>query len=205
MKTFFLFAAKALGFFFFRLYFRLQVLGRENFPKKGVFIIAANHSSFLDPPLVGYICPRRLGYFARASLFRNPVFAAILRLLGAFPAGREIGVVSLRYAYKRVISGEPLLIFPEGTRSRDGRLAQAMPGVGFLALNTGAPVIPVFIDGAYRAFPPKARFIKPTKIKIFVGNPIKFSGKDYHSVGQRIIDLIGALAPRNYSGKHGRT
>ncbi|HOJ40364.1 MAG TPA: lysophospholipid acyltransferase family protein, partial [bacterium] len=84
-----------------------------------------------------------------------------------------------------------------GTRSRDGRLAPAMPGVGFLAVQSAAPVVPVYIDGAYRAFPPGARWIKPVPIRIFVGRPVTFTGRNYQAVGQEIINLIGQLSPRS--------
>jgi len=193
MKTFLLFTAKIIGSFVFKIYFRLEVSGTRNIPKTGPFILAANHTSFLDPPLIGYICPRALHYFARATLFRNKFFGGLIRLLGAFPAEKQLGVSAVRQGLKILSLGQGLLIFPEGTRSRDGKLSSPLPGVGFLALKSGASVVPIYIKGAYQAYPPGARFIKPAKIKVIVGSPVKFTCGDYRTIGKKIMGLIAGL------------
>src|SRR5512135_735714 len=108
---------------FFRVYFRWVVYHRERVPCEGPFILASNHASFLDPPLVGTACPRAISYLARESLFRYPVVGLILRTVYAIPVDREGGgAAGLKAILGRLKQGGGIILFPEGTRTKDGRL-----------------------------------------------------------------------------------
>lgn len=131
-----------------RLIAGLRVRGLANLPSKPPFLVAANHISFLDPPLIGTAVPFECFYFAKVELFSNPIASAILRAYNVIPvrrgyADREalaLGIKSLR-------AGHPLLIFPEGTRDRKARLRTPKRGLGFLAVQSGVPVVPTYIVG----------------------------------------------------------
>ncbi|OGX44009.1 MAG: hypothetical protein A3G38_01895 [Omnitrophica WOR_2 bacterium RIFCSPLOWO2_12_FULL_51_8] len=185
-----------------KLVFRLEIRGRENIPRKGGFILASNHTSFLDPVILGVGCPRRLNFMARSSLFRNHAFGWLLTRLNVFPLKRgEADIGALKAAMARVRKGAGLLIFPEGTRrpvvsKAEGRVesfdlglgfdpeqsrrvepqtnqpGDAQPGVGFLAAKLHTPVIPAFIQGTDRAMPRGVKFIHPVKVKLIFGKQI---------------------------------
>jgi len=138
-------------------------------------IIAANHCSNLDPVVAGVSIPRRLRYLAKSELFRIPVLGMIIKVLGAVPARREDlqGAASaVKFLIDRIESGESVLLFPEGQRSFDGKLQPLEGGVGLLAVKTGAPVIPVYIDGTFRAMPRGSGGYRPSKIRAAWGEPI---------------------------------
>src|SRR5919202_5592839 len=137
---------------FFHLYFRLSRIGREHIPTDGPVILAANHRSFLDPFVIG-VCVRRPVYFvAKKELFDNRLQGWFLNCLGAFPIRRgESDEESVETAKQILARGDAVVIFPEGTRIREGSLGRAKRGVGRLALETGAPVIPVAVHGTERA------------------------------------------------------
>ncbi|HXK45707.1 MAG TPA: lysophospholipid acyltransferase family protein, partial [bacterium] len=110
-------AAKILGFFIFKLFFHLDVYGKENIPCSGKFVIAANHASFLDPPLLGYICPKPIAYFTKQEQLFG-LFGMLITRLGAIPLSKSsMGTSDIRMALNVIMKGKGLLIFPEGTRS----------------------------------------------------------------------------------------
>jgi 1-acyl-sn-glycerol-3-phosphate acyltransferase len=156
-----------------QFYFSLERTGRKNIPKKGPVILAANHRSFLDPFLIG-CCMRRPVYFvAKQELFGKRWQGWILNRLGAFPIRRgaadEESMTTARMVLER---GAALVIFPEGTRHRKGPLAQPKRGVGRLALETGAPVVPIAILGSERAR--RGWKIRPVWVRIRCGKPLTF-------------------------------
>lgn len=155
------------------LYFRIRVRGRHRVPRRGGLLIVANHTSHLDPILVGHAAlPRDLHFFARSSLFKNRLFGGLLRRLQAIPVARGQGDrEALQRALALLEEGKALVVFPEGTRSPDGQLGEAKPGVGLLALQAGVPIICAHISGAHRAFPRGAKFPRPRKIRIEWGEP----------------------------------
>src|SRR3954447_10427999 len=158
---------------FLRLYFRMSRIGREHVPKDGPVILAANHRSFLDPFIVG-ICIRRPVYFvAKRELFEKRWQGWILNALGAFPIRRgESDVESMETALEILERGNVVVIFPEGTRIRTGSLGKPKRGVGRMALQSGAPVVPVAVHGTEHAR--RGWRIRPVKVKVRLGRALTF-------------------------------
>lgn len=130
--------------------YRLHIEGREHIPSEGAVIIAPNHKSYFDPPLVGVAIKKRVvHYMAKEELFRNPLFGWILRQFGTFPVKRgSVDRTAVRQAVKELKNGNALGIFPEGTRIKRSGLGRFHSGMASLALMTGTPVIPVAIVGS---------------------------------------------------------
>jgi len=162
-----------------RILCRFKVEGVEHIPQKGGFILASNHASYLDPLALGVACPRKLSFMAKEELFRNPLFARVLKQVGAFPVRRESADTSaLKEAIRRVRSGKALVLFPEGERKASGAPdKEPQAGVGFLAQKSGVPVIPAFIDGTQRALPRGARIIRPARILVRFGTQVAIEEK----------------------------
>jgi 1-acyl-sn-glycerol-3-phosphate acyltransferase len=156
-----------------QVYFSLERTGRRNIPKKGAVILAANHRSFLDPFLIG-CCIRRPVYFvAKKELFEKRWQGWLLNRLGAFPIKRgEADEESMATARGVLERGGALVIFPEGTRIRKGPLGRPKRGVGRLALETGAPVVPIAIMGSERAR--RGVKIRPVWVRVRAGRPLRF-------------------------------
>ncbi len=129
------------------LFYHIRVEGLENIPASGGFVLASNHRSYADPPLLATrLRKRRCVFMAKEELFRNRFFGWLIRKLGAFPVTRGAGDNSvIETAEQHVRSGKVLMIFPEGTRSKDGRVGRGKTGVALIAAQTGAPVVPVGI------------------------------------------------------------
>lgn len=163
-----------------RIFLRIRLTGIENIPKDGGVIIAANHLSYLDIPLLGYSTygiRRDVDYMGKKELFAIPVIGYLLRRLGGFPVDREkLDRTAFREAIKRLKSGRVLIIYPEGRRSRDGRLQSGKPGVGMMVKMSGVKVIPAAIIGTDKALPPGSWMIKPTPVTIEFGKPLDFTG-----------------------------
>lgn len=153
----------------FAVWYNIKVEGRENIPKKGAFIFASNHRSYADPVLV-VICGRgKFSFMAKSELFENKMFGWLIRMLGAFPVERGKGdTAAIERAITRVKEGTHLLIFPEGTRSKDGKVGKGKTGVALIAAKAGADVIPVGIN-----FEGKLHF--RSKIVVRYGKPIPAS------------------------------
>jgi glycerol-3-phosphate dehydrogenase (NAD(P)+) len=155
------------------IYFRLRRLGREHVPGGGV-ILAANHRSFLDPFAIGCCLPRPVYFVAKQELFKNPLLGWFLNCMGAFPIRRgESDEYSMETALQLLERGKPVVIFPEGTRIRAGSLGKPRRGVGRLALQSGAPVVPIAITGSERARSGGIK-IKPVKVHVRCGAPLTF-------------------------------
>ncbi|TML07364.1 MAG: 1-acylglycerol-3-phosphate O-acyltransferase, partial [Actinobacteria bacterium] len=175
---------------FAHLYWRLSRIGREHIPQEGPVILAANHRSFLDPFVIGMMARRPLYYMAKKELFRGRFVSWILSSLGAFPIDRGRGDQdSMRTAREILERGDCVLVFPEGTRVRPGPLGRPKRGVGRLALETGAPVIPVAVFGTEKVR--RGWRIRPHKVRIRAGRPLRFP-----QVDQPSPQLAGAVTER---------
>ncbi len=158
---------------FFLLYFRMQRIGREYIPRRGPVIIAANHRSFLDPFVIACMARRPMYYVAKKEIFAWPVLAWILSALGAFPVDRGAGDSDMIETAKAILArGDIVLIFPEGTRTRPGPLGKPKRGVGRLALETGAPVVPLAVIGTEAVR--RGWRIRPHKVRLRAGRSLTF-------------------------------
>jgi 1-acyl-sn-glycerol-3-phosphate acyltransferase len=150
-----------------RLLFRIRFVGVEHIPPAGGVVIAPNHVSYLDPILISIPMRRPLHYLALEPFFRIPVLGAVMRWHRAMPIHEgEVNEEATRAALRLLRSGEPLVIFPEGGRSRDGRPQAFRPGAFRLALATRVPVLPVTIDGAFEVWPVGRSLPRPGRITI---------------------------------------
>jgi len=165
---------KTIAYIIFKFFFRLKIYGRNNIESlKSSFIIASNHQSYLDPIVLGISSPQSLRFIARKDLFRN-FFGRLISFLGTIPVDLEqVKVGEIRRIYSLIQEGENLAIFPEGTRSPEGVIQEAQPGIGYLMSKTKIPVIPAFISGSGRVLGPGSRRIKFCKIQVIYGTPIK--------------------------------
>jgi len=176
-------------------YFRVRRLGREHIPSGGV-ILAANHRSFLDPFVIGCCLPRPIYFVAKRELFKNPIIGWFLNAMGAFPVKRgESDDESVATALALLERGQAVVIFPEGTRIRAGSLAKPKRGVGRLALQSGAPVVPIAVTGSEHAR--DGWKIKPARVHIRCGPPLTYPRVDDPSpflaveVTERIWPCVG--------------
>jgi glycerol-3-phosphate dehydrogenase (NAD(P)+) len=175
---------------FFLLYFRMSRIGREHIPRSGPVIIAANHRSFLDPFVIATMARRPMYYVAKKELFSRPWQAWLLNALGAFPVDRGAGDEASVDTAKAILArGDIVLMFPEGTRVRPGSLGSPKRGVGRLALETGAPVVPVAVIGTEAIR--RGWRIRPHKVRIRAGRPLRFP-----HVEQPSRALAGAVTDR---------
>jgi 1-acyl-sn-glycerol-3-phosphate acyltransferase len=162
---------------FAHLYFRFSRIGLENVPTSGPVIFASNHRSFLDPFLIGLLSRRPIYYVAKSEIFKNPLVAWFVSSLGAFPVRRGAGDPDMMATARAILDrGDCLLIFPEGTRTRPGSLGRPKRGVGRLALETGAPVVPVALIGTENVR--RGWRIRPKKVRARIGRPLRFPQVD---------------------------
>jgi len=184
-----------------KLGFRLRTYGRENLIEDGPAILASNHASYLDPPLVGVSCRKDVYFLARKSLFERPVIGPLIAQLNTVPVDRDRGDVgAVRAMIKLLKSGNRVLVFPEGTRSKDGNLQPARAGVGLLIAKSLAPVVPVRVFGSYAALP-RSGGIRFVPITVVIGKPLFFTKQDlgtderaaYQVLSDRVMAAIAAL------------
>jgi len=203
-----------LGWCYFRVvyatYFRWQVFNPERVPLTGPVILACNHASFVDPPLVGAGVKRGINYLARESLFRFPVLGWLLRNWNSVPVDREGGgAAGLRAILDRLLAGGAIILFPEGTRTRDGKLQPARSGIGLTVIKSTAAVVPVRVFGTYEAYGRHMKFPRPHRIAVKYGRPMDFKAlreeakmcskarlkEIYQEVADEIMAAIAKLEP----------
>jgi len=193
-----------------RLIFRTEIKGTANVRNfTGGAILAVNHTSLLDPILASSSYPGPVYFLARKTLFRNKLFGAYIKALHAVPFNRDAAdIKTLREIIKILKEGKIVIIFPEGTRSITGELQKPRLGIGLIALRASVPVIPMYIDGAYKALPKGKKFLKISKIKVSIGKPIildKWFGKeriekeDYKKVADLIMKNLKKLKENIYT------
>ena len=160
----------------YRFYFRWRVYNPERVPLKGPVILAANHASFLDPPLVGSGVKRGINYLARENLFNIPVVGWVLRRWQVVPVDREGGgAKGLKAILDRLLEGGAIILFPEGTRTRDGRLQPVRSGIGLTVIKSDAPVVPVRVFGTFEALGRQMKFPHPHRVEVKYGRPMLFA------------------------------
>lgn len=188
--------------FLFKIIFRLQTFGLKNIPAKGGFILASNHTSYLDPPALGAVCPRRLYFLAKKELFRNVLFGRFISSLNAIPIQGQAGDLRyLRWVIRELKTGKAVVIFPEGRRAADGALVEALRGVGFLACKANVCIVPAFIEGSNQALPIDRRFIRFKKIKVHFGQAVRIkeirqqlkAGDLYKAIAEKTMEEISRL------------
>jgi 1-acyl-sn-glycerol-3-phosphate acyltransferase len=188
-----------IAFPFLRMFFGFRVTGAGSFPESGAVIVAVNHASNYDPVLVGLACPRQLAFLAKAELFGNPVLRALFHRLGAIPLRRGAADSGALHAAVDVLnSGKPLLLFPEGHRSKTGELQKGRRGVGMLSIRSGATILPVYLAGSFHMF----RNIFKRRVSVHFGSPIdagrhrspRISVKElYRIIGEDTMERIKDL------------
>lgn len=183
----------------YRTLFGLRIEGRENLITEGPVLVAANHQSFLDPPLVGNLYHEEMFFLARKTLFVG-LGKWLYKQWNAIPVDQDRpDMASLKTMVKLLHQGEKVLVFPEGERSESGALGKAQPGIGLIVAKAGVKVQPVRISGAMDALPRGSARIKFARITMTVGPVIDFSGEDYkgkegyQKIADRIMAEIAAL------------
>src|SRR5437867_6640699 len=185
-----------------RLLFRFRILHRERMIQSGPVIVAMNHQSFFDPLLGGNACDRAIYFLAKKSLMNVPLLGWLLPKLNVIPVNLEGNDRSALKALIRILrGGDGALVFPEGSRTPDGNLQPALPGLGLVIAKTHAPVVPMRIFGAFDAWPIGGKLRLHGRITIVVGEPIYFSDADLESGGRdvyaglsrRVMEAIAAL------------
>jgi 1-acyl-sn-glycerol-3-phosphate acyltransferase len=158
---------------FSKVWFRLEVHGRENVPTEGPFIVSPIHRSNLDTPVLGALTTRRLRYMGKESLWTSRPMGWFLTALGGFPVQRGTADrEALKAALACVERGEPLVMFPEGTRQSGPVVAEMFDGPAYVACRTGAPIIPVGFGGTEAAMPKGSKFVRPVKMVMVIGEPL---------------------------------
>ena len=185
----------------FRSLFGMRVIGREHLITEGPVLVASNHQSFLDPPLIGNLYQDQMIYLARKTLFRG--FGAWLYpKWDAIPVDQDRpDMASLKAIIRRLREGRRVLVFPEGARTFDGQLGEAAPGIGLIAAKSGAVIQPVRISGAREALPRGSARIRLARITVAVGPPIRLSPQEaaakskdeYTAIARRIMAAIEEL------------
>lgn len=203
-----------LGWIFFRAafatWFRARFLHASRVPKDGSVILAANHASFIDPPLVGAGLSRMVNYLARDTLFDVPGLGAVLRSWKVVPVDREGGGgAGLKAILARLLDGGVILLFPEGTRTPDGLMRPARSGIGLTVIKSTAPVVPVRVFGTFEAYGRHLKWPRPRRLTVVYGEPLDFQAlreearrcpkprlkEIYQQVADEIMKAIAALEP----------
>lgn len=191
-----------------QMLFRGDVAGLENLPDTGSYIVAANHASHLDPPIVGQFLPRQVAFFARKTLWKPGFAAWWLDKVGTIPVDRDGGVSldAIRRVLQALSGGRVVIMFPEGTRSLDGKLQAPRPGIGMLACKAQVPVVPARIFGSFEAFGKRGALRLGTPVSVTFGRPLApaefdnpADGKDrYARAAQRIMAAITKIGPPQF-------
>lgn len=193
---------RALIIAFNKLYFRLEHHGAANTPKAGGVLLVANHASNLDPTTIACGLPRQVHFLAKEELFYG-LLGKFLRKVNSHRIAKSgIDRTALKTCIDLVKQGHALLVFPEGSRTEDGELLPPQPGSAMIAIQSQAPILPIYIDGTLEAMPKGARGIKPHKVRVFVGKPFPYDeGLDvtlpkreqYAQLSEKIMQRIAEL------------
>lgn len=185
---------KTIFFVFFSIFYRVQIIGKENVPKEGAAILCSNHISELDMFFIGYRINRLVRYMAKEELFKNPILRIIIKNLGAFPVKRgKADVRAIKTSLKLLSEGHIIGIFPEGTRrKKSDKEIKAKAGAALLAQKSQAPILPVLVHGNYKPF---------SKVKVIFGEPFildldknkKYTNSELLLESKKIMERIHSL------------
>lgn len=183
----------------FKIFLRLKVEGQRNVPQEGGVILASNHCSLLDPPLVAVASRRPLYFLAKKELFDPPGFGTLIAALHAFPVSRGFGRKAIEQVLRMLKKERMVLLFPEGTRQRNGKLGKARAGVGMIALKSGKPIVPVWVSGSHQAW---RAFVGLRRVRVSFGAPIwpeefrtaEIARQRYQCIGDQVMEAIGRMA-----------
>ena len=199
-----------LSRFLFTVYFRYRVYNPERVPLRGGVVLASNHASYADPFLIGAGVRRPLNYLARETLFRFPVFGRLLKSWNAVPVDRDgAGATGLKNILSRLLEGGAVVLFPEGTRTSDGKWQKVRSGVGLTVIKSNAPVIPVRLFGTFEAYGRHRNVPLPRTVTVKYGEVLDFSKaraeaalcskarlkQIYQEIADQIMDAIRDLEP----------
>lgn len=185
-----------------RALFRFRVVGREHVPERGGLLVAANHASYLDIPVLGCALPRRAYFLGRSDLFPRWLIGPLLRALGWIPMRHyRLDREGVGKAVALIRQGRVVVIYPEGTRSKEGRLGPGKPGIGVIVAETRCRVLPVYLEGTHQVLPVGARWPRLYPIRVVIGETLEFSkdgaqhaGKAfYQQVSRTVMERIAAL------------
>ncbi len=174
---------------FYKMYFRFEVYGHNNIPDEGGVLIAANHLSYLDPPLVGISIKRKASFIAHSGLFNIPLIGKFIESF-SIPVDRDNPKPStIKEAVRRLKKGELVVMFPEGTRSQSVEDVTGKRGAATIAEMSRATIIPALIEGTGKALPIDAKFIRPVKVRITFGKPLSRNPEESEKeFQQRMVD-----------------
>ncbi|MCK4666320.1 1-acyl-sn-glycerol-3-phosphate acyltransferase [Candidatus Dependentiae bacterium] len=203
-SNFFYMIARFILTVIYNLFFKVETHGAWRIPKEGGMILASNHQSYLDPTGLGtFVRKRRLRFMARETVFQVAVLKRVILWLGAFPIKRgKFDLTGMNIMINLLKEGEVVVMFPEGTRSHTGKILPIQPGIGIIAHKARVPIIPVYIDGFYNAWPRHNLFPRLfKKLKLIYGYPIHFdelykqkaSGKIYREIAKIVEENIHKL------------
>jgi len=206
----FYYVARVIVRVLLKLLTHCQVKGRENIPSQGPLLIVANHLSLADPPLLGVSLSRKVIFMAKKELFRFRLSGYFIGSLGAFPVHRgQLDRKALRQAHQILADGLALVMFPEGTRSRSGRLRPAFPGPALIAMRSGAPILPVGIIGTEKIRGVTWLLRRP-QITVNVGHPFylppvssRLTKAELAELTNSIMERVAELLPLKYRGDYG--
>jgi 1-acyl-sn-glycerol-3-phosphate acyltransferase len=198
----------AIAGFLARLLFRARVEGVAHLPRTGPFIVATNHCSNLDPPILGWATGHQIGrvvhFMAKAEMRGWPIVGWVASQTGVYFVRRgEADRAAQRFSLDALAAGQPIALFVEGTRSRDGRLKVGRPGAALLAIRSGAPIVPVAIVGTQRIFPGTSHVPHPTRVTVRIGVGLRLPHQPNGRIDraaladgtERIMQAIEALLP----------
>lgn len=191
--------SQLVSWFLFTLLFSFRCFGRKKIPRRGGCIIACSHQSFLDPIIIGFSSSRAVNYLARSSLFKNRLFAALIRSYGAMELERdEADVKALKKCVERLRRGEIVLLFPEGTRTRTGEIAPLKPGVFLMSSRAGVPVVPAAVEGSLRSWPRGRLLPGLAPLRIAYGEPMYpgSGGASYREMAAKLRRTMMELQAR---------
>jgi 1-acyl-sn-glycerol-3-phosphate acyltransferase len=191
------------------VWFDLKVYGKENVPQSGGVLLVANHQSFLDPPLIGVQLQRKASYLAKSGLFENPLFGWIIRNCNAFPVRQGEGDVgAVKETIRRLREGHMLTVFPEGGRSEDGELQPILNGAALVVRKAGVPIVPVVIEGSFKAWSKHRRIWQRHPVRVLFGKPAvvhQLKAKEITEfIDQQLHELLAELRERIAQEKSAR-